>query len=54
MEKAHAENPKPQQDVDTEMLNNLEMLLDMDMFEEEDDMSMVEEMEEGEMNDESA
>ncbi|MCB0383841.1 MAG: hypothetical protein KDD43_00505 [Bdellovibrionales bacterium] len=54
MDKANAESPKPQEEVDIEMLKNLEMLLDMDMFEEEDDMTMMEEMEEGEMNDESA
>ena len=52
MDKANAQNSN--EEVDAEMLNNLEMLLDMDMFEEEEDMTMMEQMEDGEINDESA
>ena len=52
MDKANAQNSN--EEADAEMLKNLDMLLDMDMFEDEEDMTMMEEMEDGEINDESA
>jgi hypothetical protein len=41
------------QNVDPELLRNLDMLMEMDMLENEEDMSMIEENENEEMNDES-
>lgn len=41
------------QNVDPDLLRNLDMLMEMDMLESEEDMSMIEESENEELNDES-